>query len=139
MKDKKEKRIIYLRFLTLKEICDKLSRGGIISFGDGYRKIKVEKGTIHIIFGDDSNYDTRIPLDKEFYFECEPFQIKETGIYKTRSGKKAFVSFIKINGENNYPCGVIDGDDSMFEWKENGYYSIEGEPTEYDIIGKWED
>ena len=139
MKEKKEKRIIFLKFLTLEEICDKLSRGGIIGFGDKYRKIKVEKGTIRIIFGDGSSYDTKIPLDKEFYFECEPFEIKETGIYKTRDGKKAFVSFIKTNGKNKNICGVIDGDDSIFDWKENGYYSIEGEPTEYDIIGKWED
>lgn len=139
MTEKKEKRIIFLKFLTLAEIYDKLSRGGVIGFGDKYRKIKVEKGTIHIINGDGSSYDTKIPLDKEFYFECEPFQIKETGVYKTRDGKKAFVSFIKHIGENNYPCGVIDGDDYKFEWKENGYYSIEGEPTEYDIIGKWED
>lgn len=139
MKEKKEKRIIFLKFLTLAEIYDKLSRGGVIGFGDEYRKIKVEKGTIRILFGDRTTYDTKIPLDKEFYFECEPFEIKETGVYKTRDGKKAFVSFIKHIGKNNYPCGVIDGDDSKFEWKENGYYSIEGEPTEYDIIGKWED
>ena len=53
----------------LAEIYDKLNRGGVISFGDKYRKIKVEKGTIRILFGDGSTYDTKIPLDKEFYFE----------------------------------------------------------------------
>lgn len=70
MKDKKEKRIIFLRFLTPAEIYDKLSRGEVVGFGDKYRKIKFEKGTLHIVFGDGTSYDTRIPLDKEFYFEC---------------------------------------------------------------------
>lgn len=55
--------------LTIQEVFDELKKGKKITWGNGYRKIKLEKGTIKIEFCDTTNLDTLIPINADFKFE----------------------------------------------------------------------
>lgn len=67
----------------------------------------------------------------------EQFEIKETGLYKTRDGRRAFVAYIEDVGP--YPVkGKIEGTSEEFSWTRKGY-NIDNEIYNTDIISKWED
>lgn len=71
--------------------------------------------------------------DDDLYFEIEePFQIKETGLYKTRAGRKVFVSYI-----DRCVIGVLENDCWIRNWEINGNYD-DKDKTEFDIVSKWD-
>ena len=68
----------------------------------------------------------------------EPFKITHTGLYKTRDGRKVFVSFVD-KGENPYAtCGVIEEGFTIKTWTRSGRFRISEENSE-DIVSEWED
>jgi hypothetical protein len=63
----------------------------------------------------------------------EPFKITHTGLYKTRAGKKAFVSVVKKDG-----CvGIIEGNEGSIYWDKSGLY-WDGNVNPEDIVAEWE-
>jgi hypothetical protein len=64
------------------------------------------------------------------------FEITHTGLYKTRDGRMAFVSFV-----SNFDFGifgVIDGENLGSRWSENGK-SWNGEESPVDIVAEWKE
>lgn len=80
-----------------------------------------------------------VSQDNGFYFE-EPEQFKlEVGkCYRTRNGKKVFIS--GINSDNDYPMfGIIKGFISPDRWLENGKFDISNTEHDLDLISEWSD
>lgn len=129
----------YLKGLTPEEIIKRLKNGEIIKFdGNNAVYIKMIDGIICRFYGDfyfiiNGGFD-----NDGFYFETEePFEIKEAGLYKTRDGKKVFVSC--ITNECLQPVtGVIQGENNTTSWYLSGEYE-QADESPYDIISKWED
>lgn len=61
----------------------------------------------------------------------EPFEIKEPGIYKTRDGRKVFISIV-----NKYAYGIFEYGAELKDWYLNGYWGDDPQPE--DIVSKWE-
>ncbi len=85
-------------------------------------------------------------------FLANGFQISKPGLYKTRNGKKAFISFVWQKGDCEYTedgymkdfvnqcIGVIEGTTHITKWniedgKVLGHLMVNGN-AEYDIIGE---
>lgn len=130
----------YLKDLTAEEIIKRLKNGEFLQnpFGGYYKMVD------GIICKFLPNGNTVIAeclssqMNGDCYFETEePFEIKETGLYKTRDGRKAFVSCI-INGDFPLVRGIIQGEDVITSWSLSGEYE-QCDKYDEDIISKWED
>lgn len=133
----------YLKNLTPEEIIKRLKNGEIIKFDeDKTFHIKVIDGIICRIV-DKNNFVINAVFDNEnFYFETEePFKIKKIGLYKTRGGRKVFVSDISVNTDRTYKIsGIIEGDTLSSNWTVYGSAVESGDyESADDIISKWED
>lgn len=129
----------YLKDLTPEEIIKRLKNGEIIKFdGNNAFHIKMIDGII-CRFYNRNNFVINGEFDNDgFYFETEePFEIKEAGLYKTRDGRKVFVSDISKNPNRIYKIsGIIEGDALSSNWT---VYGSETMGVGNDIISKWED
>lgn len=64
----------------------------------------------------------------------KPFRITGPGLYRTRDGRRAFVSHIEEGMA--YPAlGVIEGCKGMTEWTLSGAWA--SGTSEYDLISRW--
>lgn len=134
----------FLNTLTLEEIIRRLRAGEVVKRDDRsgliYRMID---GVIIQEDGEDIGIGGYFTVDgvEDYYFEeDEPFEIKETGVYKTRDGRKAFV--YKIDDESNtiYPiCYVVEKEEGLLLATIQGRYSSGNEEYGADIVAKWED
>lgn len=132
---------IYLNKLTPEEVIKRLKNGEVIHFEGNDLTLKMIDGIIIERGRDCTGFNYAFIVDRnisDYYFEEEPFEITETGVYKTRDGRKAFV--YKISDETNtiYPIHYIveKEDDSILATKQGKYDTGE---TELDIVAKWED
>lgn len=129
----------YLKDLKFEEIIKRLKNGEVVH-GDGSWIYKMIDGIICAFWCKESYIGAMIDLDaeSESYFETEePFEIKETGLYKTRDGKRAFVSY--INEDVKYCIiGIVEGENAFLTWTVDGSYHI-GEENPEDIVSKWEE
>jgi len=69
----------------------------------------------------------------------KPFKVTHTGFYKTRDGRKAFVSYVEPS--NFYPYrvfGVVCGEGYSSFWSKKGELWIDEEHPK-DIVAEWED
>ena len=66
-------------------------------------------------------------------------KVTHTGSYRTRDGRKAFISSIVPDKDFTYTLfGVIDGERRSRTWTEKGEL-LEGELYPEDIVAEWED
>lgn len=130
----------YLKNLTTEEIIKRLKNGEVVKVENDKNYYKMTDGIICCYCSDgDVIVDSSIFKNQgNKYFETEePFKIKETGLYKTRDGKRAFVSY--INEDVKYCIiGIVEGKNVFLTWTINGSYHI-GEENPEDIVSKWED
>lgn len=128
----------YLKDLTPEEIIKRLKNGEFLQspFGGYYKMVD------GIICKFLPNGNTVIAeclssqMNGDCYFETEePFEIKEAGLYKTRDGRKVFVSKIY----DDCILGLVDGDEELMNWKLNGFVFNDEREDNQDIISKWED
>lgn len=67
------------------------------------------------------------------------FEVTHTGLYKTRAGKKAFVSYVIQDSLYGFPIfGVIEEDYKIMTWTRSGEFWT-GEEDFKDIVAEWED
>ena len=132
---------------TLFELKEHLRNGGKI------RRVSWKKGDwvrlVDSAFVDEDGLD--YPSFPEYAFDTdwevyeEPkkkFKITHTGLYKTRKGRKAFVSC-----EVKYPTlkapfyGLVEGSLSTRWWAKDGktLCDISEDEKEFDIVSEWED
>ena len=128
----------YLKDLTLEEIIKRLKNGEIVKVENSKEYFKMIDGVVCRFF-DYGNIGISSVLFTEpddVYFETEePFEIKEAGLYKTRDGRKVFVSKIY----DDYILGLVDGDKELMSWNLNGFVFNDEREDNQNIIGKWED
>ena len=68
----------------------------------------------------------------------KPFEVSHTGLYKTRDGRKAFVSYIDQHSSTYAICGIIVGERNSNLWTRSGRtWTVEETPE--DIVAEWED
>ena len=135
----------YLKDLTPEEVIRRLKAGEVVKCETDEcepmeGQYKMIDGVICGFFEDgDILYGSGISVsqDNGFYFET-PDELKlEVGkCYKTRDGRKSFVSF---KNSDAYFRGTVVGDFEYISWQENGKhdYSTNGHPL--DLISEWSD
>lgn len=127
----------YLKDLTLEEIIKRLKNGEVVH-SDGSWTYKMIDGIICAFWSKESYIGAMIDLDveSESYFETEePLTFEQGKFYKTRDGKKAYISSITTT----YIYGIITGKTSMDTWHLNGMHWNNKESHKNDLISKWED
>ena len=132
---------LYLKDLTIGETITRLKNGEVIKIENSEEYIEMIDGII-CYYSNDGDVILGASIFKNQgnrYFEVEEsFEIKETGLYKTRDGRKVFVSCIDY--ELNAPViGIIQGENDATCWYLSGDYSEYNKNSDLDIIGKWED
>ena len=135
----------YLKDLAPEEIIKRLKNGEILHPVNPDFYIKMIDGVLCEFYNNElkfinvqvgSVYRPDSNEGYDFYFETEePFEIKETGLYKTICGKKVFVSQI---ADDTTVFGMIEGFSSRDVWDIKGKY-MGNQETILDIISKWED
>lgn len=115
---------VYLKTLTVDCIIKRLNRGDVVKGEDG-SKFYMEGGFIIFEHKDGVIMNSGIP-NGGTYFEEEgtDFEVKKTGLYKTRDGSKAFVSFLYKDGCS----GVIEHEDIKSKWHIDGSYIDKKQP-----------
>ena len=142
----------YLKYLEPEEIIKRLKNGEIIRNDEDGDIIKYYDGVIYSVYEDGTcgiNEFFTTDLCLSYYFETdekpkekteEHFEIKGRGLYKTRDGRKAFVSNIYIDDDgDDEVLGIIDGEEELMCWELDGFRMDRKKPNEVDIISKWED
>ena len=129
---------IYLNTLTPEEIIKSLKNGEVIKTPNG--ELKIIDGILTKLYYDgdftiniDFYVDPESKNENSYFEEQEEFKIEKTGLYKTRNGKTAFVSFI---GEEDI-YGMVDGFEAEFCWHKDGFrlMSIEDDFDLVEYIG----
>lgn len=130
----------YLKDLTPEEITQRLKNGEVVKMEHSASYIKMIDGIMVRFYPLHKPYiNAPINLDNDdFYFETEePLTFEEGKFYKTRDGRKVFVSCI-INGDFPLVRGVIQGEECITSWYLSGEYE-QCFKNDVDIISKWED
>ena len=128
----------YLKDLTPEEIIKRLKNGEIVKIKDSKEYFKMIDGVICRFFsyGDVGIGSLLYTEPDDVYFETEePLTFEQGKFYKTREGKKAYISRITTT----YIYGIITGKTSMDTWHLNGMHWHNGDKHKNDIISKWED
>lgn len=127
----------YLKDLTPEEVIQRLKNGEIIKFDNNKTfHIKMIDGIICRIY-DGNNFMINGGFDNDsFYFETEESLTFEEGkFYKTREGKKAYIS--RKTTTRFY--GIITGKTSLDTWNLEGMHWYDKSPHKNDLISKWEE
>lgn len=130
----------YLNTLTPEEIIKRMKNGEVVKCRSDNFIFKMIDGVIVLIDKEDMIINDSMVIDKkdDYYFEEKgQFEITETGVYKTRDGRKAYVYEIEDDPEILYPVMFI-ADKLEIHVSKNGRYSLLNE-TVLDIVSKWED
>lgn len=80
------------------------------------------------------------PENPDYYFNCpDEFKITKTGLYRTRDGRKVFVSYIDEDDDDcDYHIeGIIEGSTEAASWTKEGRYICVKENHCKDIVGEW--
>lgn len=129
---------IYLKDLTLEEVIKRLKNGEIIKVRNSEIYTRMVDDIIVRFFSKNKPYiNPAIDLNNDnFYFEIkEPLTFEEGKFYKTREGKKAYISKITTT----YIYGIITGKTTKETWYLDGMYWHNGDEHKNDLISKWED
>lgn len=130
----------YLKDLELKDIIENLKKGFQIKNDvDNCKFFMVDNIICFLDFEGDKFINSGIPCSEDiWYFEIEEqFEIKQTGLYKLRNGKRAFVNCLNDITE---ATGVVENIFEDFIWNKDG--TIKGNAyykKEFDIISKCEE
>lgn len=130
----------YVSQMTPEEVIKLLKEGYAIK--DNYNKYTKYRMIDGILF-DEAEIRLNCTLildDEDLYFEIEeetikePFEITKPGVYKTRNGLKAYISFV----DGNDAIGVIENYSCLENWEINGIH-YDRNNAGLDIVSKWND
>lgn len=129
---------VYLKDLQPDEVIRRLRAGEVVKDEKSKEIIKMIEGILSNVspFGNIRLNIILNPLCPDYYFE-EPEELKlEVGkCYRTRDGRKAFISNIY---EDKSCLGVISGEKKFYQWHDNGKFLGELE-NNTDLISEWSD
>lgn len=126
---------IYLNTLKTEEIIKRLKAGEVIKIdGDQLFEIKCIDGVVCSFDGPAKRINTSVVIDDhdDFYFEGadDPFKITETGVYKTKDGRRAFICEVR----EHIVFGMIEGISALIRWSPDGMAYMEDVKDEKDYI-----
>lgn len=128
---------VYLKDLQPDEVIRRLKAGEVVKDDKGKYEKKLIDGIICTIYNDKGYViNDYLISDVSAYFE-EPEELKlEVGkCYRTRDGRKAFISYY-IADIDRYN-GIVYGDKSIRTWSPNGESTRDS--MDYDIVAEWRD
>lgn len=134
---------VYLNTLTPEEVIKRLGNGEVIKkVGDNstislINGILVRKSGLYAWINDNLCISDNESL---YYFEEEEsIEITETGVYKTRDGRKAYIFRIDKDEDDAYPVVyVVENEAYTLSATKQGKNVIDHE-TSLDIVAKWEE
>ena len=130
----------YLKDLTHEEIIKRLKNGEVVKIKYNGSYIKMIDG-IMVKFYPLHKFIINVSIDldlegDDYYFEKEePLTFEEGKFYKTREGKKAYISRITTT----YFYGIITGKTALDTWNLKGMHWCDNSPHKNDLISKWEE
>lgn len=134
----------YLKDLTPEEVIRRLKAGEVLKEDDSKTITKLVEGVWCTYYQNGSiGLNDGFNLDSDarqyYYFET-PDELKlEVGkCYKTRDGRKAFVSSIMLDSEFPF-LGIIENCAKTENWLENGKFNIYQPENDLDLISEWSD
>ena len=127
----------YLKDLTLEEIIKRLKNGEVVKINNSKNYYKMIDGFLCYIgeFGSIINDSIIINEGYEYFETEEPLIFEQGKFYKTREGKKAYISKITAT----YIYGIVTEKTSSETWKLDGTHWNKENPHKNDLISKWED
>lgn len=128
----------YLKDLTPEEIIKRLKNGEIVKIEDSKEYFKMIDGIVcrFYDYGDVGIGCSIFKDPNDVYFETEePLTFEQGKFYKTREGKKAYISRITTT----YIYGIITEKTVGEVWYLNGMHWNNGDKHKNDLISKWED
>lgn len=132
----------YLKDLKPDEVIRRLKAGEVLKDKDSKTIVKIVDGFIcafrsngefTINDGVFSDCDTR---ELQYFETPDELKLEVGKCYKTRDGRKAFVSYYDKN-KNEY-LGCIQDEDVVVYWCENGLW-YENEESNEDLVSEWSD
>lgn len=129
---------IPLKDLTADEVIKRLRAGEVIKGDKSDISYKMINDILCEIREDGRIfYNVGFYSNEEFYFEVpNKIELNVGATYKTRDGRKAFISFYYPYSAYPYK-GIIEGESCAVTWDCNGLYDLKESPK--DIVGKWSD
>lgn len=130
----------YLKDLTPDEVIRRLKAGEVVRYRGTDYIIKYIDGVLCTLFDDgdvDINSILMIRKVGDYYFETpDELKLEVDKCYKTRDGRKAFVSY--YDEKNKQYHGCVLGRSEIVYWYENGSW-YEDQEHDVDIISEWSD
>ena len=133
----------YIKDMEVEEVIARLQKREVIKCEtNSYSsEIKLING---ILVKFDSNGDTFITPNLNiktsgynYYFEeTKSFKITETGLYKTRDGRKAFLSV--VDNATSLANGIVEGVYDAYFWNLDGNLH-DDEQSSFDLVSRWEE
>lgn len=133
----------YTKDMTVEEVIRRLWAGEIVRCNESDIVYRISNGLLCSYDGDCGCIGIGVRLNPwcdQYYFDCpDEFKITKTGLYRTRDGRKVFVSKIDPEEDSNYPVsGLVEGADSIGTWSTSGLWDgIVSKTTNRDIVGEW--
>lgn len=129
---------VYLNTLKPEEVIKRLKNGEFVKCESSDKVFYMIDG---ILVNEDSEktitvcpcFEVSEQVDYLYFEEEEPFEITQTGFYRTRDGRKVYVSDVE-----NYAYGVVDGERRIRNWSLEGRWAVTS-LDDIDIVAKWED
>lgn len=136
------KKKIYLKGMSVEEIIRLLKEGKEIKYENTTVKTKMIEGVI-CDFEEDGECFTigssfvSLDIDKAYIEEEEKFEITETGLYKTRDGRKAFV--YRIDKNDFFSVNYVIENAICTSATKHGLNISNNKESDFDIVAKWEE
>lgn len=131
---------VYLKDLQPDEVIRRLKAGEVVKCEtDEHEPMKGQYKMIDGVLcgffeGGDILYGAAIEQDNGFYFEePEKLKIEVRKPYKTKDGRKAFISVV----DDMYAYGIIEGNSVVTTWGHNGVCDTDDDGG--DLISEWSD
>ncbi len=130
---------IYLNKLTFEEIIKRLKGGEVVKIKDSNDFYKMVDGIIFKYIGEYRIVTCEIHIDEPYYYfeEEKPFEITETGLYKTRDGRKAFV--YRVDRTTIFSVEYVIENDICRSATKYGFNLLGNTESNLDIVSKWEE
>lgn len=111
---------IYLNTLKMEEIIKRLKDGEVVhTDGEDVNTYKMIDGILFSFCNSEYKIlGACFNIANEYYYfeEPEEFKITETGVYKTKDGRRAFICQVKEHAV----FGVIEGTFALIRWNPDG-------------------
>ena len=129
----------YLKDLTPEEVIRRLKAGEVVKHDNGNYEKKLIEGIICTFFNSGGFVvnDALSDNSSEYFETPDELKLEVGKCYKTRDGRKAFISI--QNKLDKKFSGIFVGCNSCCAWFNDGCYKIDKSESSFDLISEWRD